>query len=867
MLEEADQLEAARLAALNSCHILDTPPEPAFDRITRTAAATLGAPIALISFVDEARQWFKSRVGLSATETPRDLAFCAHAILGDDIFEISDATKDPRFSQNPLVTGAPNIRLYAGAPLKTSDGHNLGSLCVIDTEPRSLTTEQRTILTDLADLVINILEARRYKEYVKVYERLSDDITKIQAEGARSDKNVSDLFGTFLSSALSLTNSTYGFIGEITQDKRGVRLLKIHAVKSLAWDETTQTMQEKDFSPSEDFITLDAACDQTVTHPIPIVCNQPGTDEHIFSRISEHPGISAYLGAPLASGEKTLGVLGVANRPNGYDEQIVDQVRPLLAAIGNIIKANQADNARHAAENVLRQRTQYLELAEKFAGVGHWNVDLLESTLTWSEEIYRIHGVTPQTYTPDVPSAIAFYHPDDRAYVESAVERAITEEKPFELELRIVRPCGEIRHVFSKGECQTNADGEVISIFGIFQDISNRKANELQLKKSEERFSVAASGASVGIWDWIDVDQNAQWWSPIFYELLGYKDKEVPATLDNFKDFLHPDDHEQTFKAVQTHFEGGGRFYLEYRLKHKIQGYRWFLGSGQAIWDENGRPTRMIGSIMDIHELKTTQETLERRTKRLERSNQELDHFAYIASHDLRAPLRGMDNLTQWLEEDIGGDATANVQKNLGLLKNRVARMDRLLSDILAYSRAGKRDSAPEPTDCEALLYDIIDWSAPPPGLHVRSRAPLPTITISATLIEQTLLNLISNAVKHHDRQKGCITVGYLEHPNRHEFIVEDDGPGIDEKFQERIFKMFQTLERRDDVEGSGIGLAIVKKMVESAGGRIWLRSPLTDRGTAFHFTLPKLSVPDTPPSEDPDHGMWPTDHAVAGRR
>ncbi len=153
--------ERARLAALARYEILDTEPEEAFDRLTRLASKLTGNPIALVSLIDHSRQWFKSKVGLEASETDRALAFCDHAIRGHDILHVPDATKDKRFSDNPLVTGEPGIRFYAGAPLQTSDGYNLGTLCVIDTEPKQLSANDKSILTDLADLVVDELELRR----------------------------------------------------------------------------------------------------------------------------------------------------------------------------------------------------------------------------------------------------------------------------------------------------------------------------------------------------------------------------------------------------------------------------------------------------------------------------------------------------------------------------------------------------------------------------------------------------------------------------------------------------------------------------------------------------------------------------------
>ncbi|VVD60161.1 putative diguanylate cyclase AdrA [Pandoraea pneumonica] len=156
--------EAARLAALRRYDILDTSPEPAFDRIVRIASYIVGAPISLVSLIDETRQWFKAKQGIDATQTPRSMAFCAHAILGDDVLVVPDAHADRRFADNPLVTGDPHIRFYAGAPLRTPEGHRLGTLCVIDRRPRTLDPEMRALLADLSALVVDELELRRVNQ-------------------------------------------------------------------------------------------------------------------------------------------------------------------------------------------------------------------------------------------------------------------------------------------------------------------------------------------------------------------------------------------------------------------------------------------------------------------------------------------------------------------------------------------------------------------------------------------------------------------------------------------------------------------------------------------------------------------------------
>ena len=152
--------EAARLVNLHQYHILDTPPEQIFDDLVALAAQICETPVALISLVDENRQWFKAALGVNESETPRDISFCGHAILGEDVFEVSDATKDGRFRDNPLVTNEPHVRFYAGAPLKSPEGHNLGTLCVIDHEARFLSEAEHDALEALARLTVQLMDKR-----------------------------------------------------------------------------------------------------------------------------------------------------------------------------------------------------------------------------------------------------------------------------------------------------------------------------------------------------------------------------------------------------------------------------------------------------------------------------------------------------------------------------------------------------------------------------------------------------------------------------------------------------------------------------------------------------------------------------------
>jgi signal transduction histidine kinase len=226
----------------------------------------------------------------------------------------------------------------------------------------------------------------------------------------------------------------------------------------------------------------------------------------------------------------------------------------------------------------------------------------------------------------------------------------------------------------------------------------------------------------------------------------------------------------------------------------------------------------------------------------LTRSNRDLEDFAYVASHDLKAPLRGIDSAAKWLEEDLRSILSDESQKILMLMRNRISRMERLLADLLTYSRAGRTDTAVMKTDLRKMIDNIVQMLSPPAYIKVRIRGELPVIVTASAQLEQVLRNLINNAIKHHDKQQGEVIISCGGNESVLEFLVRDDGPGIAPEFHDRIFKLFQTLKRRDEVEGSGMGLAIVKKLVEQQNSFITVHSLGDGTGTEFRFGWPALS-------------------------
>lgn len=238
-------------------------------------------------------------------------------------------------------------------------------------------------------------------------------------------------------------------------------------------------------------------------------------------------------------------------------------------------------------------------------------------------------------------------------------------------------------------------------------------------------------------------------------------------------------------------------------------------------------------------ELKEAQLSLEEQKKDLEKANIELNDFAYVVSHDLKAPFRGIASISEWLYSDYHDKFDENGKEQLKLLINRTKRVHELIEGILHYSRIGRVKEEKLNVDLNELIKIIIDRISPPPHIKIKVEKKLPTIFCEKTGMEQVFQNLLSNAVKFIDKPEGIIKINCDSDNDPYKFCIEDNGKGIEEKYYNKVFQIFQTLQARDEFESTGIGLTIVKKVIEGFKGKVWIESVL-GKGSKFFFTLPK---------------------------
>jgi signal transduction histidine kinase len=282
-------------------------------------------------------------------------------------------------------------------------------------------------------------------------------------------------------------------------------------------------------------------------------------------------------------------------------------------------------------------------------------------------------------------------------------------------------------------------------------------------------------------------------------------------------------------------------FELEYPC-HSPAEERWFLMRVTPL-------AGPIGGAVVTHETITERRHLEQQraglVAELQAANRELSDFAYVVSHDLKAPLRGISSLASWLIEDFSDKLGAEGRSHLQLIASRVTRLSALIDAILAYSRAGRSRDDHATVALGPLVQNVIDLLAPPPHIQVDVLGDLPALTIDPAKAQQVFQNLLSNAIDFMDKAVGQVAVACVRDGADWHFTVADNGPGIEARHFERVFQLFQTLASRDELERTGVGLALVKKIVEMEGGRVWIES-IVGAGATFHFTLP----PATPPND-----------------
>jgi PAS domain S-box-containing protein len=369
-------------------------------------------------------------------------------------------------------------------------------------------------------------------------------------------------------------------------------------------------------------------------------------------------------------------------------------------------------------------------------------------------------------------------------------------------------------------------------------DITHRKQAEAALQESEARMRAIFETAVDAI---ITIDDHGimERLNPAAELLFGYREDEVAGQNVSM---LMPEPHRSRHDAYLSHYLQTGEKKIIGKGR-EVEGMRKdgsiFPMDLTVAEMQLGERRMFTGMVRDISVRKASEEKNRALLQEVSSANEELTNFAYVVSHDLKAPLRGIGSLADWLATDYAEQFNDEGKEHMRLLINRVHRMGALIDGILQYSRVGRVREAHLAVDLNRLLAEVVDLLAPPPHITVTVAPGLPVVVGEPTRLQQVFHNLISNAIKYMDKPQGQVAIGCEDGGAMWRFYVRDNGPGIEQRHFERIFQLFQTLAARDRIESTGVGLALVKKIVEMVHGQVWLESAM-GAGTTFWFTLPK---------------------------
>jgi PAS domain S-box-containing protein len=904
--------EIQRLARLRALAVLDSAPEPLFDSFARLAAQIAGTPIALLSLIDDQRQWFKANLGLPGVQqTPRDFAFCAHAILEREVMTVADARTDPRFADNPLVTGEPGIRFYAGAPLMLPGGERLGTLCVIDRTPRQLNEEQKRQLAELAQAVVQALLLReralghalgtpsaveselaghvralsaildRLPLAVSVWDRQLRNAYANARVQQRFGRSASALLGAHLSDVIgataykanqahreaALAGQAQSFEARVARND-GVRDEHVQLVPLRAdngqvegyvalvqdlWDEHAMDTAQRALANSErKFRTLCDASPLGVFHTdAQGRCSYTNARWQSIFGLSHEQSLGEGWSSTLHPDDRSAvfaewrraAAAGVefamefrVQRPDATLRQVRSLARAVLgddgAPTGFVGTVEDVTEARER-EARLRDSEAFLDRTGRVAGIGGWEVNLQGNRLTWSDQTCRIHDLEPG-HQPTVEEAIGYYAPEARDAIAHAFEVATATGTAYDLELPVITAQG--RHIWVRTIGEVTFDnGRAVRAFGTFQDVTWRHDAEIALRDGN-RLLRQLYEQTPAMMHSIDSDGLILSVSDRWLEAMGYLREDVIGrrALDFFTDesrLARQQDLQQLW-ASGRHTSG------VLQVKRSGGSVLDIVASAIVQYDDSGRALRALVVTDDVTELLARTAELRREQVQradVERYAAELDallaersEMLNVLAHEVRQPLNNASAALQsaaaaLADEHSRSNAAERLQRAQGVMQAVMSGVDNTLA--VATLLGSGQPVLRQDTDVDIDTLLAVAVGDMPLGerdrVHIERVAETRTASMDMGLLRLALRNLLANALRYSSQgSKVTLRVADSDQPLALVLDVIDQGSGIDPELLPRLFERGTRGRHPSGRASHGLGLYIVRRVLELQGGR-----------------------------------------------
>jgi len=491
---------------------------------------------------------------------------------------------------------------------------------------------------------------------------------------------------------------------------------------------------------------------------------------------------------------------------------------------------------------------EQFELAIAGTNDGIWDWNILTNELFLSKRWKAILGYEDHEMTNEFNSFIALLYDNDVSRVNDFVQSYLKGEiEKYCLEFRMKHKNNSLVWILAKGEALRDPFGIPYRMAGSHSDISERKEIEEKLRENQIRLQLAMDAGEHGFWDWNLVTNNT-YFSPNYFTMLGYEDKELPMSLDTFMKLIHPDDAEKVMPTVQQSIESGRPYEVEFRLQCKDGSFKWIMGKGKAyLDDESGKPNRAVGVHVDINERKIAEEKLKIAKEQAESASKAKSEFLANMSHEIRTPLNGVIGFTDLLKNTPLSSVQQKYVENANISGHTLLA---IINDILDFSKieAGMLHLEMIKTDMVELLensLDIVKYSAGKKGLELLLNidVKMPRLAVTDPIrLKQIFANLLSNAVKFTEKGEVELKIEYFGlggNNGRFCFVVRDTGIGISEEQKQKLFKAFSQADSSTTRKfgGTGLGLIISDMIAQKFGSKIHIESKHGE-GTSFFFNI-----------------------------
>ncbi|HYH16830.1 MAG TPA: PAS domain S-box protein [Flavisolibacter sp.] len=810
------QNDVQRLNALKRYKILDTSPEESFDNITRLMAETFQMPIALISLVDKDQVFLKGNVGMPGVNyTDRNVSLCSYAILSPEPTVFNKPLEEPCLLANPLVHGDFGLRFYAGAPLTTPDGYHIGAVCIVDKEERTFSAAQQEMLVRFSKLVMHEIEMRHAVQ------------KQAEVEAQLTAANEELQFVTDTMPQLVWATEANGYAYFFNKGWLDYTGLNLDDVKGDGW---MQSLHPDDLERTAD-AWMHAYKD--------------GAAYTIEYRLKRHDGAYRWF---LTRGTPMKDSYGKILKWYGTTTDIHDQKQ---------------------TEEALLQSKERFDLAAKATQDVIWDWDLTTNLIWWNEGFKTLFGYSEQEIEPTIDSWYNRVHPNDKERVVGGIHEVIDNGgKNWSAEYRFRKKDGSYAIVYDRGYALHDTKGQPYRMLGSMQDITEHKQAEQALRQSEERLQKALSIETVGV-IYFDLDGVIHDANSAFEKMSGYSLEAIRSGSIRWDKVTPPEFMEVTLKSKEEFLTKGQNAPYEKQYIRPDGSRFWGLFAGKRLSDKE-----CVEFVVDITKTKEAEEELERKVEErtielahanealtksnheLTRLNKNLEEFAYAASHDLKEPTRKIHVFSERLKDSLGERMTESEKKYFERMELASKRMSTLIDDLLLYSEVSQRSSLEEQVDMNFIIDCVVsdlDLQIEQKGATIEVDK-LFTIKGHRRQLQQAFQNLISNALKYSkpdtppviniscNQVKGINTGIALSTEELatdfYQLTVSDNGIGFEQKDAERIFNVFTRLHGMAEYKGTGVGLSIVRKVIENHCGYIWAEGQ-PGEGATFKILLP----------------------------